>query len=62
MSIVEWVLGVISGSLVLAIGALFRMALENEHRVSVLETQHAHIGEQLDRIEEKITLLMKRRA
>lgn len=54
MSITEWIFGIISGLLVVASAGLFRMALSNEHRVTVLETQMSHIDEGLDRILEKL--------
>jgi hypothetical protein len=59
VSITEWVFGIISGLSVIAIAALFRMAIENEHRITVLETQYEHIDEGLDRIIEKLDRPMR---
>lgn len=57
MSIVEWVLSILNGVLVIAAGGGLRWLLENERRLSVLESDRAHLrellGQRMDVLEEK---------
>ena len=61
MTIPEWILsGVVTliGALVVA---AFHRKLQDEHRLSVVETQIAGLGEQLDRIEGQLDRLSEKR-
>lgn len=57
MNIVEWILSILSGVLVLAAGGGFRWLLENERRLSILESDRTHLreilGQRMDVLEEK---------
>lgn len=48
MNIEQWVFGIIAGLLVMSVGALFRLMIQIEHRISNIEAGRQYLRELID--------------
>lgn len=64
VNIEQWVFGIIAGILVMSVGALFRLVLQIEHRISNMEAGRLYLRElidqRMDQLENKLEELSSR--
>lgn len=64
MNIEQWVFGIIAGLLVMSVGALFRLMIQIEHRISNIEAGRQYLRElidqRMDQLESKLEELSSR--
>lgn len=60
MGTIEWVFGIVGTLMASGIIALIKMAIDHEHRTTVLETKVNHADETMDHIIEKVDEILAR--